>query len=287
MTLADENEYARVCLYGKYGTGKTTDLAFAAKLGKVVHIDSEKRLKGGPLRRLGVPIDNIEPIRDISYDIINDVIWDTKSRLHDEPGSVAALGMDSVTETTKLLVGQVLDENSTKLIARAEKRGEEADVDPYNIDIDMWGVMTEQMRRILRHMRDLECHLVFTAHERRDIDGDGEVIYGPATTPAVQQDLMGYVDIVGHTYIDNGHYVARFAPGTKYQAKDTFGVLPEVMADPTMDRIVAYVREKITAETDPIQQRYLAERQKAIERTKEKVGEPDTTRRRRRSNPAT
>lgn len=287
MTLADENEFARVCLYGRYGTGKTTDLAFAAKLGKVVHIDAEKRLKGGPLRRLGVPIDNIEPHRDISYVNINDIVWETRARLHDEPGSVAALGMDSVTEVTKLLVGQVLDENNTKLIARAEKRGEEANFDPYSIDIDMWGIMTEQMRRLFRHMRDLECHLVFTAHERRDIDGDGEVTYGPATTPAVQQDLMGYVDIVGHTYVDNGHYVARFAAGTKYQAKDTFGVLPEVMVDPTMDRIIAYVREDITVDTDPIQQRYLAERREAADRIKATADEPDTTRRRRRANPAT
>ncbi len=38
-TLADENEFARICLYGKYGMGKTTALASAAKLGAVVHVD--------------------------------------------------------------------------------------------------------------------------------------------------------------------------------------------------------------------------------------------------------
>lgn len=268
MTLADENEWARVCLYGRFGTGKTTDLAYAANLGTVVHIDAEKRLKGGPLRRLGIPIDRIEAHRDITYEALGDLIADVAGRLYDQPGSVAAFNMDSVTEITKLLVGQVLDKNVTKTLARAEKRGEEVEVNPYQIDLDYWGEMTEQMRRLLRHMRDLDCHLGFTAHERRDVDGDGEIVIGPATTPKVQEDLMGYVDIVGHTAMDGVHYVARFNPGTKYQAKDTFGVLPDVMVNPTMSRIIAYVREELTVETDPMQQAYLAYRQDLADRIK-------------------
>lgn len=281
MNLSEEQEFARICLYGRYGTGKTTALAHAAHLGKVVHIDAEQRLKGGPLRRLGVPIENIEPVRGISYKALNDLCWDVRERLHDSPGSVAAVGFDSITEITKTLVGQVLDINTGKLQERANKRGEVLEANPFQIDIDMWGEMTEQVRRLLRHYRDLPCHLVFTAHERRDTDGDGTVSYGPATTPAVQQDLMGYVDIVGHTYLDEGRYMARFAPGTKYQAKDTFGVLPPIMAQPTVERIVAYVNEEITTDTDPIQMAWAefdAQRKAAI---KEHVGETANGRTRR------
>lgn len=268
MTLADENEFARICLYGKYGTGKTTAMAHAAKLGKLVHVDAEQRLKGGPLRRLGVPIANIEPHREINYDALEQMIWDVKGRLHDEPGSVAAVGIDAVDETVKLLVGQVLADNNEKLIARAQKRGEEVDINPYSIDRDMWGEMTEQVRRLLRHLRDLECHLVFTSHERREVDDDGTVFYGPAATPAVQSDLMGYVDIIGHTSLDGGYYVARFGTGTKYEAKDAFGVLPQVMVNPTVDRIVAYVREEMTPETDPQQVEYEEYREKLLEKAK-------------------
>lgn len=289
MTLADENEFARVCLYGRFGTGKTTAMAHAAKLGKTVHIDAEHRLKGGPLRRLGVPINNIEPFREISYDALDKLVWDVKGRLHDEPGSVAAIGIDAVDETVKLLVGEVLNDNTEKLIARAEKRGEVVEVNPYNVDLDMWGEMTEQVRRLLRHMRDLPCHLVFTSHERRVQDDDGIVSYGPAATPAVQADLMCYVDIVGHTYLDGGHYVARFTPGTKYEAKDAFGVLPAVMVNPTMDRIVAYVREELTADTDSQQVAYEQYRTDKIVEAQEAImtsGDETGRRRRRRSSSA-
>lgn len=284
MNLADENEFARICLYGKYGTGKTTAAAHAAKLGPVVYIDSEKRLKGGPLRRMGVPIDRIEPFRTIEHEALDKLIWDVRGRLHDEPGSVAAIALDGVDETTKLLVGQVLSANNEKLLARAEKRGELVEVNPYQIDIDMWGEMTEQFRLFLRHTKDLECHLVFTSHERRVQDDDGTVSYGPAATPAVQSDLMSYVDIVGHTYVDGGHYVARFGPGTKYEAKDTFGVLPVVMVDPTVDRIVAYIREELTAESDPLQVGYDAWRANQLAKAREAASvEPGEGRKRRRS----
>lgn len=269
MSLAEENEYARICLYGRFGTGKTTALAHAAKLGGAVPIvDAEQRLKGGPLRRMGVPIDRIEPHRDVSYEAINKLIWDIKGRLHDEPGSVSAFGIDAIDETTKLLVADVLEDNTERLLQRAEKRGEVADVNPNHIDRDMWGEMTEQVRKLLRHMRDLECHLMFTSHERRETDEDGTVVYAPAATPAVMADLMAYVDIIGHTYLDDGHFVARFAPGTKYEAKDTFGVLPAIMVNPTVDRIVAYVHEELNADNDPEQQAYEAYRTERLETAK-------------------
>jgi hypothetical protein len=286
MNLADENEFARVCLYGRFGTGKTTAMAHAAHLGNVMYIDAEKRIKGGPLRRLGVPIERIEPFRTIEFEALEKLIWDVKGRLHDEPGSIAAVGLDGVDETTKLLVGEVVSDNAEKLIARAEKRGEEIEVNPYFVDRDMWGEMTEQFRRFLRHTKDLDCHLMFTSHERRVQDDDGTVSYGPAATPAVQADLMAYVDIVGHTYLDSDHYVARFAPGTKYEAKDTFGVLPKVMANPTMDRIVAYVREELTPETDEVQLHYEAHKAYLLETAKDRAaaaGEEGPRRRRSRA----
>jgi hypothetical protein len=289
-SLADENEWARICLYGRYGSGKTTAAAAAARLGgQVVHIDAEQRLKAGPLRRppLNIPIDRIEPYREISYKRLRELGWAVKERLHDQPGSVSAVTFDSVTEVTKLLVGQILDSNTAEAIRRAEKRGEEVAVNPFAIDIDWWGEMTEQFRRILRLYRDLECHLVFTAHERRDVDGDG-VRIGPATTPAVQQDLMGYVDVLGVTYLDRGQYVARFAPGTKHEAKDAFGVLPPVMAQPTVDRIVAYVREELTLDNDPIQQAYNEMVSASVASTRADIAsEVEGTTRRRRSKGGT
>lgn len=259
MSFADEIEYARVVYYGNYGTGKTTAMAHAAHLGTTLHIDAEQRLKPGPLRRMGVPVDRIERHSSpINYDMLLSLVDTARKRLHDQPGSVAAINLDSMTEICKILVTQVLEKNHNKIRARAARRGEDpGDLNPFQIDLDFWGEMSQQVRTLLRYLRGLDCHLAFSAHVRRDQDGDGQVSYGPATSPAVQQDLMGYADVVIHAYSHLGWFVGRTAPGTKYQAKDAFGVLPPVMANPTMDRIVAYVNEQLTAETDPIQQKYL------------------------------
>lgn len=281
MSLADEAEFVWAILYGRYGTGKTTDLASAANLGKVVHVDAEYRLKAGPLRRLGIPIENIEPFRDLTYDDLSKMVWDIKGRIHDGE-NIAALGFDGIDELIKVMVKQVLDKNVSKTIARAEKRGEVADVNPMQIDIDYWGEVTQQVREILRHARDLDCHVMFTSHERRDQDDDGTVKYGPAATPAIQGDLMSYVDVIGHTYLDGPYYVARFAPGSKYEAKDTFGVLPDVMVEPSLDRIVAYVREELTAETDPKQVEYNAYRERLTEQLKANAAADETGGGRRR-----
>lgn len=259
-TLAEENDFARVALYGRYGMGKSTALAHAALLGTTVVVDAEKRLKPGPLRRLGVPVENIEPHRDVSYSMLKNLVRDVSERLYDDPTSVAAVGLDAVDEIVKLMVRQVLEKELGVAQARADKRGEDIVLNPFDIQRDMWGMMTEQLRLVLRDLRDLPCHLVFTSHERRDLDNDGEVVIGPAANPALQADIMGYVDIMGHVRMDNGWYVALFDPGSKYQAKDVFGVLPKTMANPTMDRIVGYIQGTLTPETDLVQQKYLADK---------------------------
>jgi hypothetical protein len=39
----------------------------------------------------------------------------------------------------------------------------------------------------------------------------------------------------------------------RYRAKDRFGVLPRVLAEPQFDRVVEYVQGKLTEDTDPLQ----------------------------------
>src|SRR5690625_8048708 len=57
--------------------------------------------------------------------------------------------------------------------------------------------MSKQFRDLLRKYRDLPCHLILTALERRDVDEDtGQVAYGPALSPGVQKEVLGYIDLV-------------------------------------------------------------------------------------------
>lgn len=277
MSLADENEWARICLYGEWGSGKSTSAAHAAHLGPTRHWDSELRLKAGPLRRMGVPIDRIDPFRDISFasllaniESIREDLYDAESGSDPEgnppPERWAALVDDSVTETVKTLLDDVIARNVRESAKRAAKRGEEVKINPFQIDVDYYGEAVQEYRRLMREMRNLDCHLIFTAQERRDVDkNDGTVRVGPGTLPALQAELMGYCDIVVHTYREGRHFLGLTESGTKYMAKDAFGVLPPIMVNPTVDRIVAYMREELTIDTDPIQQAWLAEGQAAVE----------------------
>lgn len=267
MSLADEAERVRACYYGEWGTGKTTAAAHAALLGPVKHVDAEHRLKPGPLRRLGVPVDLIDPFRDIDFHNLRGLIENMREDIHDadnaEPNERttvrwAALIHDSVTEIGSTLLTHILEENVAESRKRAEKRGEEVRINPFQIDVDYWGEMVEQYRRFLRDMRNLDCHLIFTAQERRDVDkSDASVRIGPGTTPALQAALMGYCDVVIHTYRQGRYHLGLTEPGTKYLAKDSFGLLPPIMVNPTFDRVVKYVQEELTPDTDPVQLEWL------------------------------
>lgn len=281
MSLADEIDCVRVCLYGPYGTGKTSALASAAALGDVHIIDTEQRLKAGPLRRLGIDVSRIEPFRDIRFEPIMDELWRIKGLVHDNPGRVAAVGIDTIEDLVKTFIGTIIDESVEVATRRSKARGEVLNIDPLAVPDDGYNIMTEQVRRIFRLLRDLGVHLMFTSHERRDKeDENGRLRIGPSASPAVQADLMGYVDILGHTGYDEGYFVASFRPGTKFAAKDTFGVLPPVMTNPTLARIVAYCQGDLTPDDDPVQQAYermVKERGESAHKQARATGEREVT----------
>lgn len=258
-TVAESTEHAKILYYGPPGTGKTTDLASMANMGTVIHIDAESGLKRSALKRRGIEIASIEPFPDrdrgesISYDDLETLYWDTKARLEEDPESVVGLMWDSVTETQKLLMEGVV----AKGVEKADRKGvERSKFDIYKED---WGIVTEQMRQLIRNFRDLPCHVGFAGLTRRDQDDDGAVKYGVALSPALQTDLHGYVDIICLTeaievpgWRDGEMFIGRFRAGGKYQVKDRFGALPTELVDPTMERVIQYINEELTADTDPI-----------------------------------
>ncbi len=283
-SLIDEAEFSRICLFGEYGTGKTTALASAVNLGgRVHHLDAEKRLKASPIRRAGFDPALITPHRDFNLKDLSQLVWDVKAELHDSPGSVSAFGLDTVTELTKQGIRAIADRNLQAEKRKADKQGIVFTYTPGNVDLEWWNELTEIMTMWFRDLTALETNLVFLAHERREVDAAG-VRIGPATSPAIQAALLAYVDIVGHIENDLGFRVARFAPGSKYVAKDTFGVLPGMMASPTVERIVRYVSGELTPDTDPVQREYVEAQEQAHARQREgAVADVSGSGRRRRS----
>lgn len=252
-SLADVDETINELFYGDGGTGKTTALAAMANLGPIVMINAESGIKKRPLAKLGVNVDNIsvfpEPGQPLTFDALEELYWELKEEA--EAGSIVGVGWDSITEIHKVLLKDVID----KRVAKAERTGR-GDTDPFFTDRSDYGVMTEQVRLLVRRYRDLPCHFGATALERRDIDDDGAVVYRPSLTPALSLDVYGYMDIVCHTSVEihggEDVYVGTFRPTGKYRAKDRFSAMPRRLPDPSFARTAAYVNDELTEETDPL-----------------------------------
>jgi hypothetical protein len=258
-TLADTEETANILWYGEQGTGKTLDMATLARRGLVTFVNAEKGLKRRPLRDWDVPLENLELADPKSYKGLEALYWDIRQRI--ETKSVEApIGVlfDSLTEISKLVTeGQVMERVQRKQ-SEADARMEvpkDADVNPFRVHLDDYGVMTEQLRHLIRLFRDLPIHFGSSALTRRDVDASGggetgdSVVYRPGLTPKLGADTVGYMDVVVATKIAvDGRYVGVTKPRYGLVGKDRFGVLPTTMVDPTLDRILAVIHDELTPE---------------------------------------
>lgn len=236
--------------YGEGGTTKTTSVATMANEGPVLFINSEAGLKRRPLLERDINIENIRifppPGEELTFENLEEMYWQMKEDLEENPESWAGTCWDSITEIHKKLLEQVVINAQRK----AENRGQPRE--RFFIDRADYGIMTEQIRLLLRRFRDLPCHFAVTALERRDQDDDGKVQYGPAVTPALQSDLIGYVDVVIHTTMEPDGPWGLTRPVGKYRAKDRIGALPINLPEPTFARVLAYINDEITEDTDEL-----------------------------------
>ncbi len=260
--LDTQDDYAKVLYYGPTGRGKTTAVAHLANLGTSIMINSEGGVQKKPLVDLGLDVSNLlmfpgikedgTPER-ICYDDLYDLYEEVKAQLLDEPGCIAGIGWDAIPETQKL----VLEDIVAKGIAKAERKGLERE--RFDVYLEDFGVNTEQMRILIRRFRDLPCHLALSAAPRRFNDPNGKIVYGPDLTPKFTTDVVGYMNVIVYVdYMelpgwgeDNLLYYGRVRNEPLYETKDRFNVLPALMPNPTMDRIVAYITGVMDQDTDP------------------------------------
>lgn len=272
VSLADENEPVRVCWYGNPGSAKTTDLLDIAKRGRIYVIDADSGMKRRALADFGIPAERIEPYREITYSALDGLFWDIKGELDDDPEHCVALGIDTSTEMVQRLLGLIVDQKQGAKIAKAERSGlDTEDIDPFFRDRDYYGTLTEQFRRLMRGWKDLGIHLGITAHVRRDVDEDtGKTKYGPDVNPAIQNNLLGAMDVVVHCRVD-GYWPEGFEVAglpdmdvvlgdtremNNYFAKDRFHKTPRTMVNPTFGRIIDYIEGNLTKDNDEQQAAY-------------------------------
>src|SRR5690606_16297253 len=180
QSLDDGDDFVRVAYYGEPGTGKTTAVAGAAHLGRVLVANVEEGLYAAPLRKLGIPVKNVIPQSNTRFDSLLKLAEVLRSDLADSADSWAALAVDTCTELADQWLANEVDLRVSKERRKAEAQGEEYTKKEFNAERDDYGVITQQFRRVLRAYADLPLHVAYTAHVRRDVDeDDGTVRYGP------------------------------------------------------------------------------------------------------------
>lgn len=260
--LEDLREDTNTLLYGREGSGKTTSaarLVNSRPTGQVLVINAEGGLKLKALRKRGVDTSRIRVWPDPAkherptHQALDKIHRQVKADLLRDPDSWIGVVIDSATEVYQA----ILDSAQESRVQSIVNKGKGDEIDPHHVDVADYGKMTKMVRDLLRKFRDLPCHVVFTALERRDVDKDtGKPQYGPAITPGLQTDILGHPDFVlmCKAEDEDGPFRALTRSNSRYRAKDRFDVLPRVMAEPTMDRVLAYLNEDLTEETDSYQE---------------------------------
>ncbi len=280
VSLDETTDFLNVLAYGREGTAKTTSAATAANAavaadhkGRVLVINAEGGLKVVALRKRGIDTSRIVVWPDPKSGV--QITKRTLEGLHErlltdltkDPDSWFAVVIDSTTDVHQALREQATNKRIDKLM---NKPGADTSViDPDFVDRDDYGVMTSQLRVLIRRFRDLPCHVILTALERVD---DATKVVGPALTPAIATDVLGYVDITMYmratlhaTGEDDDDSLAEFRaltrPGKVTRAKDRFDLLPRVLVEPTFERVLGYVRGDLEEASDPLQIAYVQRRQ--------------------------
>jgi hypothetical protein len=276
----EDTEFYRGLWYGPQGKGKTTAIATVAHAadevgGKVIYIDADDGLKAEALRRVGIPTAPFEPYRDVSYEgllKLHDIIGNRLADGH----NIYALCWDTTTKTASVQLEKITDDAYKANMAKPQaKRTPRTETDVWQDD---YGVLAHQMRKLVRRFHALDMHLLIGAHERKDKDDDtGKVVIQPAMSPSVITDVLGYMDFCIHcrtedfddaALVDGMEFSGLTRPKGRFVAKDRFGLLPRVMADPSFLRVMDYYRGTLKSADDPLQKAAIARRSAKAEADK-------------------
>ncbi|AWY07537.1 DNA recombinase [Streptomyces phage LazerLemon] len=282
--LEDIEEPVKALYFGTESTGKTTAAAFMANLpgdGDVIVINAEAGFKKRPLKALGVRIECLKIWNPpgngvITYEKLEQLYFRTAARLREDPTSVKGVIMDSGTEITN----KILEAASWTMYEREQRNQRKAEEDkrysPEVTELQDYGLMTTQMRKLIRKFRDLPCHFAMTALET-EAQGEGEFSHSkkqaaPEFTPKLRTSILGYMDVALRLTSETlplGEQeqetliTARTKPSALVRGKDRLGVLPRDMPEPRFDRLVEYINGDTVWADDEVFPMYAKVREQA------------------------
>lgn len=258
-------DLVRAAWYGDPGYGKTSAMATLANVGPVVFLDPEQRLKRTALKRLGINVENIERITDCRYESLKRLFEAIGNRVSDGEHFAGVL-WDANTEQQRVFTQELVDAAvkvaADKGYVRPEIRTQRED----------YGDATEEFRRLMRTLYRIHCHIGVTCLARRDKDEEEKIRVTLDLTNAFRRDFVAAMDIILYMQMEPvGNKIERAGlcvPLGRFEAKDTFSVLPRRLVNPTFERVLGYVNGSLTARNDSEQAAAKAARESTQEKDK-------------------
>lgn len=252
-TLAESSDFIKGLYYGPAKRRKTTYMAGAARLGKILAIDTEGNgwLKY-PLRKRGIPLDNIVYRKATTYNDMEAIFWEMEPRV--ESGEITAVMVDHLSDLEQRFIRAATMARQTKKsgLGRVENFRSAQDliakgVNPFMTELGDYGVWTNQARHLMRLYRDLPCHVVFGAHYRIE---NGKWV--PGLTEKFREELMGSLTlIVGadlHEFGTDDEDIIGVGICREigvWRGGDRIGITRPMTVNPSMDRLIMAIEGKI------------------------------------------
>lgn len=225
----------KILVYGNPGSGKTYLVGTAPddlRSSPTLLLDFEAGT-------LSIEGKNVDVVRITSFKQFNEVYAFLQTQKH-----YKMVVLDSGTETQKLNMYGIM----------ADMQALQPHRDPDRPQIDDWGKSAEQMRKLLRYLRDLPLHVVVTAlaQEYRD-ERDGTIYCKPSMPGKLADEICGMFDLVGYLGVATVREgegptaptkdIRRmlWQPTAKYIAKDRSGKLGPFMDEPSFAKIMTAV----------------------------------------------
>jgi len=231
VDVREAEPFVKILVYGRNGQGKTR---FAATAPSPLVVDINEKGTRSVRGYKGV---RVFPVRN--WEDLTHVYWFLRQGNHEYESVI----LDSVTAASQLCMTQVLKEGFDRDPNRDPKLPAQRD----------WGKVSELMKGILLNYRNLPMHVVFTTQERVMGDDDDEFQeHVPDLSKAIRGIACGSVEVIGRIYQKEVRSVDKktkkekvgweprmlVGPHEAYVTKDRTGILPRVVRNPTVPKII-------------------------------------------------